>query len=382
MHNRSRFSPPATARVETASLRATPAGTARFRERFADGFAADFFRPTTCELTVSSLGVGTYLGDSTDADDACYDRAIRTAIQCGINVVDTAINYRCQRSERAVGAALQQVFAAGHAVRDELVICTKGAYVPLDRTPPATREDYQAYLKREFLDPQVLNADELVGGGHSLAPRFLRYCIAKSRQNLGLRTIDVYYVHNPEQQLGSVEPKELATRLREVFAVLEEAANRGEIGVYGLATWDGLRIPPGPKGRLELEEIVGLARELAGDAHHLRAIQLPINLAMLEGVRGETQSLDGKLVTAVDAATALGLTVFGSASLMQSRLAANLPPAIGEHFPWCTTDAQRALAFARSLPGVTTSLVGMKSPEHVGENLSSARRASDVSDSG
>jgi aryl-alcohol dehydrogenase-like predicted oxidoreductase len=262
------------------------------------------------------------------------------------------------------------------------VICTKGGYVPLDRTPPATRDDYHAYLKREFLDPQVLHADELVAGGHSLAPRFLRYCIAKSRQNLGLRTIDVYYVHNPEQQLGSAAPKELATRLREVFAVLEEAANRGEIGVYGLATWDGLRAAPGQRGRLELEAIVGLARELAGDAHHLRAVQLPINLAMLEGVRAETQSLGERLVTAVDAATALGLTVFGSASLMQSRLAANLPPGLGEHFPWCTTDAQRALSFARGLPGVTTSLVGMKSPDHVRENLSCARHAPDVSDPG
>ncbi|HXD47695.1 MAG TPA: aldo/keto reductase [Gemmatimonadaceae bacterium] len=379
MHNRSRPFPLSTERVGTPPLRATADGTARFADRFAPALASDFFRSASLGLTLSSLGIGTYLGDNTEGDDAAYEDSVRTAIQSGVNVIDTAINYRCQRSERAIGAALQRAFASGDATREELVVCTKGGYVPLDRTPPETREEYQAYLKREFFDPQVLHADDLVGGGHSLAPRFLRYCIAKSRQNLGLRTIDVYYVHNPEQQLASVSVTELFARLRAAFGVLEEAATRGEIGVYGLATWDALRSPRGEKGALELEAVVNLAREVGGDEHHLRAVQLPINLAMLEAVRGETQPIADKMVTAVAAAQALGVTVFGSATLMQSRLAANLPPTLAEHFPWCATDAQRAVAFARSLPGVTTSLIGMRSAEHVRENLASAPPTPSVS---
>jgi aryl-alcohol dehydrogenase-like predicted oxidoreductase len=379
MHNRSRSFPLSTARVDTPPLRATSSSTARFAERFAGALAPDFFRSASFGLTLSSLGIGTYLGDNTEADDTAYEGAVQTAIQSGVNVIDTAINYRCQRSERAIGAALQRTFASGDATREELVICTKGGYVPLDRTPPATRDGYQAYLKREFLDPQVLHADDLVGGGHSLAPRFLRYCVAKSRQNLGLRTIDVYYVHNPEQQLAAVSLTELFARLRAAFGVLEEAATRSEIGVYGLATWDALRSPRGEKGALELEAIVDLAREVGGDAHHLRAVQLPINLAMLGGVRDETQPVAGKMVTAVAAAQALGLTVFGSATLMQARLTANLPATLAQHFPWCVTDAQRAAAFARSIPGVTTSLIGMRTGEHVRENLASAPPAPSVS---
>lgn len=378
MQNRSRPSPLSTPPVDTPLLRATPSGTARFAERFAGALAPDFFRATSFGLTLSSLGIGTYLGDNTEADDAAYEDSVRTAIQSGVNVIDTAINYRCQRSERAIGAALQRAFASGDATREELVVCTKGGYVPLDRTPPATREEYQAYLKREFFDPQVLHADDVVRGGHSLAPRFLRYCIAKSRQNLGLRTIDVYYVHNPEQQLASVSVDELLVRLRAAFSVLEEAAVRGEIGVYGIATWDALRSARGEKGALELDAIVNLAREVGGDEHHLRAMQLPINLAMLEAVRADTQPVADKLVTAVAAAQALGLAVFGSATLMQSRLAANLPATLAEHFPWCTTDAQRAVAFARSLPGVTTSLIGMRSGAHVRENLAAAPSAPGV----
>jgi predicted aldo/keto reductase-like oxidoreductase len=78
-------------------------------------------------------------------------------------------------------------------------------------------------------------------------------------------------------------------------------------------------------------------------------------------------------VTVVEAARELGLSIVASATLMQSQLASNLPPAVGTLFPSLTTDAQRAIAFVRSLPGVTTALVGMKRVEHVEENLGAGR---------
>ena len=42
---------------------------------------------------------------------------------------------------------------------------------------------------------------------------------------------------------------------------------------------------------------------------------------------------------------------------------------IRDAFPALTTDAARAIAFVRSLPGVSTALVGMKSVEHLDQNL-------------
>jgi aryl-alcohol dehydrogenase-like predicted oxidoreductase len=363
--------------IDTTVLRATDAGTARFRARFEAQFSADFFRATTFGPTVSSIGIGTYLGDNTDADDLAYESAVQTAIASGINLLDTAINYRSQRSERAIGAAIQQILAAGVASRDELVVCSKGGYIPLDRTPPATREDYQRYVRREFIDQQILRPDEIVGGGHSLAPRFLRYCIAKSRQNLGLRTIDVYYVHNPGHALASEPRSELQNRLRAAFGVLEEAVARSEIGVYGCATWDELRVAPGSSGYLSLEQLVGLAREVGGEGHHFRAVQMPVNLAMPDAVRNPTQELSsgGRTATAVEAAVELGLTVFASASLMQSRLTQGLPVALREAFPDASTDAQRAIEFTRTVPGITAALVGMKQSAHVAENLGGVKRA-------
>ena len=213
--------PPSPARDETPA-RATESGTRRFAERLARVFASDFFRATSLGITSSSIGVGTYLGESTDEDDAAYGEAVAHALRSGVNLIDTAINYRGQRSERAVCSALKRVFDSRDVARDEAIVCTKGGYIPLGETPPASREEYQAYVQREFIDQEILRSDEIVAGGHSLAPRFLRYCIAKSRQNLGLRTIDLYYVHNPEQQLSSQGADVLRTRLRAAFTVLEE----------------------------------------------------------------------------------------------------------------------------------------------------------------
>jgi aryl-alcohol dehydrogenase-like predicted oxidoreductase len=340
--------------------------------RFAERFASDFFRANAFGMTTSSVGLGTYLGESTAAADAGYEEAVAHALRSGINLIDTAINYRGQRSERAVCAALKQAFDAGDIARDETVVCTKGGYIPLGDTPPTTREEYQVYVQREFIDQEILLKDEIVAGGHSLAPRFLRYCIAKSRQNLGLRAIDLYYLHNPEQQLASIEVNELRARLRAAFAVLEDSVARGEIGVYGCATWDGLRVPPSAKNHVAVEDMVAVAREVAGDGHHFKAIQLPINLAMTEALRAPTQPLKGELVPLLHAADALGVSVFASASLMQSQLSRGLPDAVREAFPGHATDAQRAISFTRSLP-IAAALVGMKQVAHVDENLDSAR---------
>ena len=357
-----------------ASRRATPAGTSRFAARHAERFARDFHRPGPVGLSLSSIGLGTYLGDDSDADDAAYVEAVRRSLASGVNVVDTAINYRCQRSERAIGRALHGAFLGGETSRAEIVVCTKGGYVPLDAYPPATPEGYQGYLRREFYARNVMASQDVVSGGHCLAPGFLRDCLGRSRGNLGLDAVDVYYVHNPEQQLSSIAYDELLDRLRAAFAFLEESVERGEVGVYGCATWQGLRAEPGARGHLALADLVQLARDVAGESHHFRVIQLPINLAMPEAVRVPTQPLPGgKVVTVLEAARELGITVVASATLMQSQLASNLPSAVRELFPSLTTDAQRAIAFVRSLPGVTTALVGMKRVEHVEENLGAAK---------
>ena len=113
---------------------ATPEGTDRYQKRFAGRIPPEHFRQTH-GLWVSSIGIGTYLGNHDEATDEQYRQAVVRAVESGCNVIDTAINYRCQRSERAIGAALKELAARGFD-RSEIVIATKGGFLPFDAAPP------------------------------------------------------------------------------------------------------------------------------------------------------------------------------------------------------------------------------------------------------
>jgi Predicted oxidoreductases (related to aryl-alcohol dehydrogenases) len=119
------------------ATQANTAGTRRLAQRTASE-RDDFYRTFPRKLSVSALGAGSYLGDCTDEEDERYRTAMREAITLGVNVIDTASNYRCQRSERVVGHAVVEAIAAGDVRRDELLVCTKGGYVALDGA--ATRD--------------------------------------------------------------------------------------------------------------------------------------------------------------------------------------------------------------------------------------------------
>jgi len=365
------LAPPPSTLAPRAARHATKDGTRRFVERSAHG--PEFRRKLPRELSVSALGVGTYLGDCTDEDDVAYVQAIRAAIASGVNVIDTAINYRCQRSERAVGRAVAESIDAGEAARDALVVCTKGGYVAFDGAPPESREEYDAWLERELFATGIVAREELVRGGHCITPRFLARQLERSRKNLGLEAIDLYYIHNPEEQLLAADNAAFTKRLRAAFVLLEERVAAGEIAGYGCATWTGLRVPPEHRQHLSLAALVALAREVGGTVHHFRAVQLPVSLAMPEAARLPTQSLGRHLVPLLEAADALGVAVVASAPLMQGRLTEGLPAEMRELLPGCSTDAQRALRFTASLPAIRTVLAGMRRREHVAENISAWR---------
>jgi len=352
---------------------ATVDGTRAFRKQFARLRSEKFYRPLASGPFVSSLGLGTYLGECDDAEDARYTGAAIAAIERGVNLLDTAINYRCQRSERALGAALQKIIGAT-IKREHVVVCTKGGYVPLDKNPPATREDYRSFLDEEYFLRGIMDPADIVAGGHCLTAKFLEDQIERSRTNLGVETIDVYYLHNPEQALDALPRERFLPLIRDAFAALERAVDAGLIGCYGCATWNGLRVAPDARNHLSIEELVSLAREAAGGDHHFAVVQCPINLAMTEAVRMQTQSVGRDRVSVLEAAHRLGVSVIASATLMQSQLTRGLPAQVHSTFPGFNTDARRAIAFTQSLP-VSSALVGMKSVAHLEENLAAPSAA-------
>jgi aryl-alcohol dehydrogenase-like predicted oxidoreductase len=203
-----------------------------------------------------------------------------------------------------------------------------------------------------------------------MAPDFLADQIDRSCANLGLETLDVFYLHNPETQLAYITRDEFDTRIRAAFARLEKIVAEGKIGFYGAATWEGFRQATGGLGLLRLVQI---ACEVGGPEHHFRFIQLPFNLAMTEALMQEPETLDGQKISVLDAAFHAGITAIASASLLQAKLSRGLPSALTERIPGLETDAQRAIQFTRSTPGITAALVGMSNPEHVRENLAVAQ---------
>jgi aryl-alcohol dehydrogenase-like predicted oxidoreductase len=350
---------------------ATLEGTARYRERFKGRAAENHFRHEQ-NLWLSSIGIGTYLGNWDDVTDERYADSITRAVELGCNLIDTAANYRFQRSERAIGAALARLTEEGTTARDELVICTKGGYLPFDNEPPS---DVRRYIEETFVRPGIIDFSDIVGGSHCMTPRYLQSQLDQSLRNMNLSAIDVYYIHNPESQLGRVSQAEFDKRLGAAFEMLERNVKDGRIRMYGVATWNGFRVPADNPGHHSLERMVEIAREVGGESHGFRFIQLPLNLAMPEALVEDYQTLEGEHVSLLEAAGALSITVVASASILQGKVAQGLPERIREPLGSLATDAQTAIQFVRSTPGVTTALIGMSSREHVEENLQLMRVA-------
>jgi aryl-alcohol dehydrogenase-like predicted oxidoreductase len=344
---------------------ATLEGTKRYRERFKDSAAVGHFRKAQ-DLLLSSLGIGTYLGNADDETDSRYTDAVVRAVQLGANVIDTAANYRFQRSERSIGAALQLLTANEGFAREELVICTKGGYLPFDGVPP---RDVRSYVEETFVKPGIAGLEDFVGGSHCMTPAYLQHQLNQSLQNMNLDCVDVYYVHNPESQLGHVSEEEFYSRLKLAFASLEKRRDEGKLKFYGVATWNGFRVDLAARGYHSLSRMATVAREAGGEANGFRFIQLPLNLAMPEALTLRNQEVNGNTISTLEAAAALDVTVIASASILQGRVAHGLPPGLREPLGSLATDAQMAIQFVRSAPGITTALVGMSSADHVAENL-------------
>jgi len=343
---------------------ATLEGTEAYRQRFARARAANHFR-SAADLWLSSVGLGTYLGDADERTDTLYAAAITRAVELGCNVLDTAINYRHQRSERALGQALAACVRAGKITRDAVVVATKGGYIAFDETVPA---DPRAYVHAQFIATGLATSSDIVDW-NCIAPRYIDAQVEQSLHNLGLESIDIYYLHNPEAQLQKRTRQDFYKQLEETFTILEGKVAAGKIRRYGTATWNGYRQAPTARDVLFLNDLIDIAERVGGPHHHFRVVQLPYNLAMMEALTQRNQRSGKTMISFLEAAHDVGITVMASASILQGRLAHQLPAAISEALNGLHSEAQRAIQFTRSTPGITTALVGMKSVAHVEQNL-------------
>jgi len=215
-------------------------------------------------LSISELGVGTYLGDFDQATSEGYKQVIRTAYKRGVNVVDTAIVYRYMKSERDVGAVARQLG------RENLIISTKGGYVPYDIDLGADPKDY---FYENFTNTGIINLQEMTPQGHYLGAKFIEWCFNKSLENLQTHYIDIYFLHNPEEQLSFLPRESFLRKLEECFYFLEEMVRVGKLKFYGLATWSGFRVSSASRQYLNLREILDIAQRVGGAKQLLISVQ-------------------------------------------------------------------------------------------------------------
>jgi len=314
-------------------------------------------------LALSNVGIGTYLGDADAKTDQLVTDAVRQSILSGVNVIDTAINYRSQKAERSVGKAIAELIQENKITRDQIFVSSKNGYVTNDAD---VQLGFWEYVKKEYTDKGIVKEGDITSGYHCMTVSYLSDQLDRSLKNLDLECIDLIYLHNGiEGQIKDVSKEQFLKNLESVFELYEQKRQEGKIKFYGMATWECFRVTNDDPQYLSLEETVELAKKVGGENHGFRFIQLPFNLAYDQALLSKNQSVDRKQVSILESAVTLGIGVFTSVPFMQGRL---LQPGIMPEFSDLKPPL-RALQFIRSSPGVLAPLIGQKSLEHVSENL-------------
>ena len=338
---------------------ATAAGTAGFAMRH----PVHLYRRVD-DLTLSTVGMGTYLGNVDAATDELVADALRASIENGVNHLDCASNYRKGRAEMVVGATLKAMFRQGTLRRDEIVVATKAGFIA---TPD---------LKRRAVRYGATESEFDTSGRHCVSPACLRASLDMSLERLQLDCVDVLYLHNvAEKRFTDLDEDKILAVIETAFRACEEMRDQGMLRYYGLATFSkAFRVPPGSRGALRLNAVVELAKNAANARGHrdhgFRFVQLPVSVDMPEMFTAKYQ--DG--MTLADAAKLLNVALVSSKSLGVVPKGKKIPrrlacPDVVTLRPFSDDPGAQALQFTRSVPGLTSALVGHKSPDHVRANL-------------
>jgi aryl-alcohol dehydrogenase-like predicted oxidoreductase len=339
---------------------ATPEGTKKFAERQNQDSHENY--KNVHNLTLSNVGIGTYLGNPDTETDKLVEDAIKKSILGGINVIDSAINYRAQKAERSVGNAISQLIDNNDISREEIFVSTKNGYVTNDGD---IKEDLMQYVMREYGKTGIVKEGDISPGYHCMTVPYLNDQLERSLKNLGLDCVDLMYLHNSVEGQTHLPREQFLKNLKDVFEFYEKKRKDGKIRFYGMATWECFRVTQENPLFLQLSEVMDLAMEVGGTEHGFRFIQLPFNLMLDQAYLTKNHNVGGKTVSALEAAKEFNLGVFTSVPIMQGKLlAANAIPEFGNF-----SASVRLLQFVRSTPGITAPLIGHKLESHVKENM-------------
>ena len=347
---------------------ATPKGTTEYMDYAVKKGANKSHFKNIENLKLSSVGMGTYLGNLSAQDDDDLEKSLYYSIkEGGINIIDTSINYRSMLSEKCIGRAINRLIEEEVINRENIFICTKNGYVTNDGD--YTNIDIDTYLTSMFLNSNIISHSDLSPSYNIMHPGYISRCIDKSLCNMGINTIDLIYIHNSfESWHDIVDRSKYYEMLSRVFQLYEEYRQKGKINFYGMATWNCFTSKENSKDYLSLKEVVDIAKNVGGDNNGFKFIQLPFNMYLNQPYTFRNQSTEtSNKLTILEAAQKYGIHVFTSVPLYQGKLLhMGLDKSPLDNLP---TTSLKLLQFARSTPGITAPLVGQKKNSHTKENV-------------
>lgn len=244
-------------------------------------------------LRVSGAGFGGY---RTSSGVEAHRIALRKALLSGINLVDTSANYADGASEELIGETVAELVRDGLLTRNQLVVVTKGGYIQ-----GSNLERAKERIEAGGGYPDLVEFG--AGLWHCISPEFLQEQITLSLNRLGMPSIDIYLLHNPEYYLKAAERagtsleearREYYRRIRDAFTHLEREVEQGRIGAYGISSNSFPYAATAPDFT-SLEEVVRIAENISL-VHHFAVIQMPANLLEIGFVTEKNQSGDRTVI--------------------------------------------------------------------------------------
>ncbi|EAR85009.1 aldo/keto reductase family oxidoreductase (macronuclear) [Tetrahymena thermophila SB210] len=352
---------------------ATAEGTKKYSELKKDSVdPTNFSTPFKSDLTLSSIGFGSYQGTPDKEDDMKMFNALIDSVNSGgINVIDTALNFRYQKSERSIGAALRYLKNQNKITRDQYFLASKGGFLvdDADQGIPST------VLINNLIQKKLITEEDIIGACHCMNPNYLSQNIDQSLDNLGVETLDLYYLQNAsEVQMPLIGEDKFFEKLSLVFELFEKKIQENKIRNYGLATWLAFRSRQDEKNiHLNLQKVVKLAEKVGGKNHGLRYIQLPVNVMMPESFSEKWQNYENEKGEVQEqfllkVARELQVNIITSSPLMQGAMI-NCP--LPKDVFQCVNQGAKHLQFVRSIPSpaIISTLIGQKSNRNVKKNL-------------
>jgi len=325
-------------------------------------------------IKLSSIGVGTFPGEANSQVDDVIADIVSGALQNGINVIDTAAHYRYGRSLAAVGQGINEALSQGVS-RQDFFLVSKGGFLCFQDGRPESFDDWFA---QKIIADGLGTHDDLYENCHLLTAEYLLYQLNESRAQLGVDTLDGFLIDQPEVHIKKRGKEFVNQKLLEIFIGLENAVKHNWVRYYGISAFDGFRVATDDPRFQSLTSLLALAEKAAKkvqgtnyQGHHFRLMQMPFNLVMSEAfTRFNQVTGPGNIASTLQAAYQLNVYVMASHTLMKGHLAEPGAAVLeGDALAGVTNNAQRAIQFNRSTPGVGSTLLGMSQLAHLQDVL-------------